>query len=216
MIELTPELLLRAYTIGIFPMAESASNDELYWLDPEIRGVLPLETFYVPRRLRRTVRSCPYRVSIDENFSAVLSGCAKPTPQRPKTWINPMIRSAYEELFARGFAHSIEVWDGAELVGGLYGVSIGAAFFGESMFQTRTDASKIALVHLVGRLLAADYRLLDTQFVTDHLSQFGAIEIPRERYRTMLAHALAIETDFYLPSEDEALSAVLQSTTQTS
>jgi leucyl/phenylalanyl-tRNA---protein transferase len=216
MIELTPELLLRAYTIGIFPMAESANSDELFWLDPEIRGILPIDTFYVPRRLRRTVRRSPYRVTIDTAFNQVLVGCALPTPKRPKTWINDPIRDAYRALFDRGYAHSIEVWDDTELVGGLYGVSIGGAFFGESMFQTRTDASKIALIHLVGRLLAAGYKLLDTQFVTEHLSQFGAIEIPRSQYKALLETALSKDTDFYSPTTDDALDAILQSTSQTS
>ncbi|MEO0393211.1 MAG: leucyl/phenylalanyl-tRNA--protein transferase [Pseudomonadota bacterium] len=216
MIELTPELLLRAYTIGIFPMAESAGSDELFWLDPEIRGIIPLDTFYVPRRLRRTVRRSPYRVSVDEAFGQVLHQCAVPTPKRPKTWINDQIRESYQALFDRGYAHSVEVWDGPSLVGGLYGVAIGSAFFGESMFQTRTDASKIALIHLVGRLQAAQYRLLDTQFVTDHLSQFGAIEVPRAQYKALLNNALAQDADFYSPSADEALATVLQPITQTS
>ena len=216
MIELTPELLLRAYTSGIFPMAENANSDELFWLDPEIRGIIPLDTFYVPRRLRRTVRSSPFRISVDEAFAQVLSQCAIPTPKRPKTWINDQIKEAYVDLFNRGYAHSVEVWDGAELVGGLYGVAIGSAYFGESMFQTRTDASKIALIHLVGRLQAAGFRLLDTQFVTEHLSQFGAIEIPREQYKALLTSALAHESDFYSPTPDEALATVLQPITQTS
>lgn len=216
MIELTPDLLLRAYTIGIFPMAESAGSDELFWLDPEIRGILPLETFYVPRRLRRTVRSTSLKVTVDRDFATVLEWCAKPTPQRPKTWINETIRAAYTELFRRGHAHSIEVWHGNLLVGGLYGVSIGGAFFGESMFQRETDASKIALVHLVGRLQAAGFKLLDTQFVTEHLSQFGAIEIPRARYQSLLTTALAETCDFYSPSEAESLSTVLQPMTHTS
>ncbi len=216
MIELTPELLLRAYTIGIFPMAESANSDELFWLDPEIRGIIPLDTFYVPRRLRRTVRRSTFRITIDEAFGLVLDQCAIPTPKRPKTWINDQIKDAYTDLFNRGYAHSVEVWDGAELVGGLYGVAIGSAYFGESMFQTRTDASKIALIHLVGRLQAAGFRVLDTQFVTEHLSQFGAIEIPRAQYKALLASALAQEADFYSPSADEALATVLQPITQTS
>ncbi len=216
MIELTPELLLRAYTIGIFPMAESAGSEELFWLDPEIRGIMPLDTFYVPRRLRRTVRRTPFRVSVDEAFGQVLMGCARPTPQRPKTWINDAIRDAYRELFDTGHAHSVEVWEDAELVGGLYGVSIGGAFFGESMFQTRTDASKIALIHLVGRLIAAGYKLLDTQFVTEHLSQFGAIEIPRSQYKALLETALSQDTDFQSPTTEEALDAILQSTSHTS
>ncbi|MEM6902472.1 MAG: leucyl/phenylalanyl-tRNA--protein transferase [Pseudomonadota bacterium] len=216
MIELTPEILLRAYTIGIFPMAESAGSDELFWLDPEIRGILPLDTFYVPRRLRRTVRRSSFQVTIDQAFGQVLVGCAKPTPNRPKTWINEAILDAYTALFNRGFAHSVEVWDETRLVGGLYGVSIGGAFFGESMFQTETDASKIALIHLVGRLITAGYKLLDTQFVTEHLSQFGAIEIPRSQYKALLTNALDIDADFYSPSADDALSAILQSTTHTS
>lgn len=216
MIELTPELLLRAYTIGIFPMAESANSDELFWLDPEIRGIIPLDTFYVPRRLRRTVRRSCFRVTIDEAFPRVLELCAIPTPKRPKTWINNQIKDAYGALFNRGYAHSVEVWDGGQLVGGLYGVAIGSAYFGESMFQTRTDASKIALIHLVGRLQAAGFRLLDTQFVTEHLSQFGAIEIPRAQYKALLTSALAQDADFYSPTAEEALAAVLQPITQTS
>jgi leucyl/phenylalanyl-tRNA--protein transferase len=189
-IRLTPALLLRAYAAGVFPMAESADDPELFWVDPKRRGVIPLDGFHVPRRLRRVLRRTEIAVRCDTAFEAVIRGCAEASDGRPTTWINEEIVRLYAGLFERGAAHSVECWYGGELVGGLYGVSLGAAFFGESMFSRVTDASKIALVHLVARLRLGGYRLLDTQFVTPHLAQFGCVEIPRARYHRLLADAL--------------------------
>jgi leucyl/phenylalanyl-tRNA--protein transferase len=195
-IEITPDVLLKAYACGIFPMAESADDPALYWIEPEMRGIIPLETFHVPARLARTVRTTPLEVFINRNFEAVVSGCAEPKRDRARTWINARIRRIYRALHAHGHCHSVEVYDGDELVGGLYGVSLGRAFFGESMFHRTRDASKIALVHLIARLKAGGYRLLDTQFVTDHLRSFGAVEVPKRRYHRLLEEALHGEADF--------------------
>jgi leucyl/phenylalanyl-tRNA---protein transferase len=195
-IEITPDVLLKAYACGIFPMAESADDPALYWIEPEMRGVIPLDTFHVPARLARTVRTTPLKVLINRNFEAVVAGCAEPKRDRARTWINARIRRIYRALHAHGHCHSIEVYDGEKLVGGLYGVSLGRAFFGESMFHRARDASKIALVHLIARLKAGEYRLLDTQFVTDHLRSFGAVEVPKRRYHRLLEDALHGEADF--------------------
>ena len=211
--KLTPDLLLKAYSIGIFPMAESRHDPELHWIDPELRGVLPLDRLHVPRRLRRRIRQRPYEVTCDRAFRDVIRGCAKPDRNRPDTWINPLIERLYAELFELGFAHSVECWDEGDLVGGLYGVSLGGAFFGESMFSRASDASKIALVELVIRLRRGGYRLLDTQFNTPHLSQFGVVEIPRDSYRNMLTAAINQPAEFYsgpvTPEETEAFLASL-------
>ena len=211
---LTPELLLRAYAAGIFPMAESADDPELYWVDPVQRGILPLDKFHLPRRLARTIRSERFIIACDRDFGAVMRGCAEPSAERPQTWINDEIVAVYSALHADGHAHSVEAYSGGALVGGLYGVSLGGAFFGESMFSRVTDASKVALAHLVARLIRGGYRLLDTQFVTEHLQRFGTIEISRARYRHMLAEAL--RTEAYFPGEGlggvEVVS-VLQSST---
>ena len=188
--EVTPDLLLRAYRVGLFPMAETRRGRRLYWLDPEYRGVLPLDRFHAPRRLIRTVLNGPYRVSTDQDFAAVVAGCAAAAPGREETWINPDIERLFADLHHGGHAHSVECREEGALVGGLYGVSLGAAFFGESMFSTARDASKVALVHLVARLRLGGYRLLDTQFVTSHLAQFGTEEVPRERYKQLLAAAI--------------------------
>ena len=174
----TPELMLRAYGAGLFPMAESRDDPTLHWFDPEERGILPLDSFHCPRRLMRTVRAGPYQVTTDRDFSLVIQGCAAAAPGREGTWINGDIESLFTELHRRGHAHSVECREDGALVGGLYGVSLGGAFFGESMFSVARDASKVALVHLVARLRLGGYRLLDTQFVTAHLSQFGA-RVPR-------------------------------------
>jgi leucyl/phenylalanyl-tRNA--protein transferase len=219
--EITPELLLRAYAAGIFPMAESAGSDELHWYDPTMRGILPLDRFHVPRSLRKTVRHSPFEVRADTAFRAVVEACGAPAPERESTWINGRIVDLYTELFRRGFAHSVECWREGRLVGGLYGVSLGGAFFGESMFSRETDASKVALVHLVARLVAGGYELLDTQFVTGHLGRFGAVEIPRREYRTRLARALQRTVRFPgaggAPVDGGTLvEAFLHSTTQTS
>ena len=182
-IEITPEVLLKAYACGIFPMAESADDPALYWIEPEKRGVIPLDRFHMPDRLARTVRSDRFTVTVDRDFDSVLEGCAEPRPGRPRTWINTRIRVLYRKLYERRHCHSIEVYEGENLVGGLYGVTLGRAFFGESMFHRARDASKVALVHLVARLKAGGFKLLDTQFVTDHLRTFGAIEVPRRQLR---------------------------------
>jgi leucyl/phenylalanyl-tRNA--protein transferase len=195
-IRLTPDILIEAYAAGIFPMAESADDPELFWVDPMRRGILPLDAFHVPRRLRRVLRSGRLAVRCDTHFEAVIRGCAEANDTRPTTWINDEIVRLYGALFARGAAHSVECWHDGELVGGLYGVSLGAAFFGESMFSRTPDASKVALVHLVARLRAGGYRLLDTQFLTPHLAQFGAVEVTRARYHRMLAEALRYRAVF--------------------
>src|SRR5262249_53691662 len=196
LIEITPEVLLKAYACGIFPMAESAEDPALYWIEPERRGIVPLESFHVPTRLARTVRSDRFTVLCNRAFEAVMAGCAEPQIGRQRTWINTRIRNLYRGLFDLGHCHSVEVYDGAPLVGGLYGVSLGAAFFGESMFHRVRDASKVALVHLVARLKAGGFRLLDTQFVTDHLKTFGAVAVSRRQYHKLLEAALAVEADF--------------------
>jgi leucyl/phenylalanyl-tRNA--protein transferase len=194
-LEITPQVLLKAYAIGIFPMAEAADDPNLYWIEPEERGIIPLDRFHIPRRLERTVASGRFDVRVDTDFAAVIEGCAAAAPDRPKTWINEQIRKLYGELFAMGACHTVETWRDGRLVGGLYGVALGAAFFGESMFSRETDASKVALVHLVRRLIAGGYRLLDTQFTTDHLKQFGAIDIDRGVYQEMLSAAVAMPVD---------------------
>jgi leucyl/phenylalanyl-tRNA---protein transferase len=193
---LTPEILLAAYAGGVFPMAESADDPELFWVDPRRRGILPLDAFHVPRRLRRVVRHGGFEITCDTAFEDVMFGCGEATEKRPNTWINGEIVRLYAALFARGAAHSVEAWREGSLAGGLYGVSLGAAFFGESMFSRVTDASKVALVHLAARLRLGGYRLLDTQFLTPHLARFGGIEISRARYHRLLAEALSYRTSF--------------------
>ncbi len=205
-VEITPEVLLKAYACGIFPMAESAEDNALYWIEPEERGVIPLDRFHVPGRLARTVRSDRYTVAVNRDFEAVMEGCAAPKPGRGRTWINSRIRNLYRKLHERGHCHSIEVYDGDTLAGGLYGVSLARAFFGESMFHYTRDASKVALVHLVARLRAGGFSLLDTQFVTDHLKTFGAMEIPRRQYHKQLEAALIGEADFAALPFDRPLS----------
>src|SRR5216684_8574853 len=196
MIRLTPDILLEAYAAGIFPMAESADDPELFWVDPNRRGIVPLEAFHVPRRLKRVLRRSSFAVRVDTAFAAVIRGCAEASETRKATWINEEIVQLYSALFERGAAHSVECWHEGELVGGLYGVSLGAAFFGESMFSRVSEASKVALVELVARLRRGGYRLLDTQFLTPHLAQFGAIEISRARYHRLLAEALRYRAVF--------------------
>lgn len=191
--EITPEVLLRAYAVGIFPMAESADDPTLFWVEPERRGIIPLNGFHVSSRLARTVRADEFTVTANQAFDDVVARCAEPKPDRRETWINARIRKLYGALNRIGHGHSIEAWQDGRLVGGLYGVSLGAAFFGESMFHDSRDASKVALVHLVARLMRAGFRLLDTQYVTEHLKTFGAVEVPRKRYRTMLDEATARE-----------------------
>lgn len=209
---LTPELLLKAYAIGIFPMAEGRDHAELHWIDPELRGILPLDGFHIPRKLKRMVRRKDFEITCDAAFAGIIRACAEQVSDRPDTWINPTIERLYTELHEAGFAHSVECWRGGELVGGLYGVSLGAAFFGESMFSRAPDASKVALVHLVVRLRRGGYRLLDTQFVTPHLSRFGVVEIPRQEYRGLLAQAITTQARFPGEVTDEELEAFLRTT----
>ena len=190
MTRLTPAILLQAYAAGIFPMSEAADDPELFWVDPTRRGIIPLDAFHVPRRLKRVLRRGGFEVRCDSAFAAVMHGCAEASETRPSTWINDEILRLYTSLFESGAAHSVECWFDGELAGGLYGVSLGAAFFGESMFSRASEASKVALVHLVARLRVGGYRLLDTQFLTPHLAQFGAVEISRARYHRLLAEAL--------------------------
>lgn len=190
LLAITPEILLRAYSVGVFPMADSAEDDQIFWVEPEWRGVLPLDSFHVPRSLARTIRRKTFDVRFDTDFAAVIEGCAGGGPQRPKTWINRPIRELYGELFRMGHCHTVESWFDGELVGGLYGVTLGRAFFGESMFSSKTDASKVALVHLVERLRERGFVLCDTQFVTEHLERFGVVALHRDDYDKVLAEAL--------------------------
>lgn len=214
--DLTPNLLLRAYAAGIFPMADHAAADEIFWVDPDWRGVLPLDSFHLPRSLAKAVARDRFTVTIDRCFDAVVAACAASAPGRRSTWISSRIRDLYTGLHGLGQAHSVESWSGDTLVGGLYGVRLGGAFFGESMFSRATDASKVALVHLVARLQAGGFTLLDTQFVTGHLMRFGALEIPREAYRARLADALPRRGDFFRLPQGLAGATVLQALTQMS
>ena len=194
---LTPGVLRQAYAAGIFPMAESGDDPALFWVEPELRGVIPLDAFHLPGRLARTVRSDRFEIRVDSAFEAVIEACAAAMPDRPETWINGPIRHLVGRLFEMGYAHTVECWRDGELVGGLYGLSIGRAFFGESMFHRQTDASKVALVHLVARLRRGGFTLLDAQFQTSHLAQFGTREIPRAAYRMLLDTALEEEGDWW-------------------
>jgi leucyl/phenylalanyl-tRNA--protein transferase len=196
--EITPDILLRAYSIGLFPMAESADDQNLFWVDPEARGIFPLDHMIVTKKLARTIRSDRFEIRVDHDFDAVIEGCAAVASGRDTTWINQRIRTLYGQLFELGHVHTIESWQDGELVGGLYGVALGGAFFGESMFHRRTDASKVALIHLAARLYAGGFRLLDTQFVTPHLETLGAIEVSKEVYRGMLADAVAQKANFWI------------------
>ena len=219
MLQLTPEILVRAYAAGVFPMAESADDPELFWVDPRRRGILPLDAFHVARRLRRVVRRRIFEIRCDSAFEDVIRACSEASEKRPNTWINDEIVRLYAALFARGAAHSVECWRDDRLAGGLYGVSLSAVFFGESMFSRENDASKVALVHLVARLRLGGFRLLDTQFLTPHLARFGGIEISRTRYHRLLAEALSYRAVFSSTLPDctggDPL-AVLQSSTCTS
>ncbi|HVI29007.1 leucyl/phenylalanyl-tRNA--protein transferase [Hansschlegelia sp.] len=206
LVEITPEVLLKAYACGIFPMAESADDPGLYWIEPELRGVLPLDAFHVSARLERTVRSDLFEIRVDTAFEAVMDGCAAPGAGRDKTWINGRIRRLYRDLYEIGHCHSVEAWRDDKLVGGLYGVELGGAFFGESMFHVERDASKVALVHLAARLRRGGFRLLDTQFVTEHLRRFGAVETPRRDYHRLLERALLAEANFFAWEKDRAVS----------
>lgn len=189
--------LLACYARGVFPMADARDDERIFLVDPERRGVIPLNGFHVSRRLARTVRSDRFEVRVDTCFGRVVELCAEAAPDREETWINRTIERLYGDLHRSGFAHSVECWADGELVGGLYGVALRGAFFGESMFSRATDASKVALAHLVARLIAGGFVLLDAQFLTEHLAQFGAEEIGRSAYRRRLAEALKVEGDFY-------------------
>lgn len=191
-----PDLLLRAYATGVFPMAERADDPEVFWVRPEVRGIIPLDTFHVPKSLAKTIRKQPFEIRFDSDFAGVLEGCAGPRADRGGTWINQPIRDAYSELFARGHCHTVEAWQDGKLVGGLYGVTLGRAFFGESMFARERDASKVCLFHLVERLRARGFALLDTQFTTEHLKRFGAVDVARGKYEQLLEKALTGEVRF--------------------
>jgi leucyl/phenylalanyl-tRNA--protein transferase len=204
-VEVTANLVLRAYRHGLFPMAEGRAGDKLFWLDPIKRGILPLDGFHLSRRLLRTVLSDSFSVTVDQNFAGTIAGCATPLPDRTDTWINPQIERLFTELFRTGHAHSVETWQDGNLVGGLYGVAIGGVFFGESMFSFARDASKVALVHLTARLRLGGFRLLDTQFVTSHLAQFGAAEIPRDLYKQLLADAVDFPAAWLTELDPETL-----------
>lgn len=218
---LTPERLLDAYAAGLFPMARHRDERRLYWIDPEQRGILPLDGMHIPRSLRKTVARRPFEIRCDSAFEAVILACGEPTPDRPDTWINVEIVRLFVALHRMGYAHSVECWQDGRLVGGLYGLALGAAFFGESMFSRETDASKVALVDLVGRLRRGGFVLLDTQFVTAHLARFGAVEIPRAVYRRRLAEALARPAwfdpgPFVPPTADQCTAVPRQSSTHKS
>ena len=216
MSKLAIQTVLSAYASGVFPMSESADDPEIFWVEPEIRGVLPLNNIHISRSLAKTVRADKFTVRCDSDFAGVIEGCAAPAPDRRSTWINVTIRDIFGELFDLGVVHTVECWQGAELVGGLYGIALAGAFFGESMFSRRSDASKVALVHLVARLKAGGFTLLDTQFTTPHLETLGVIEVPRDTYQKLLASALDVHGKFgVLPSEISGTVA-LQSITQTS
>ena len=214
--DLTADMLVKAYMCGVFPMAQDRHDSALYWLDPDMRGVIPLDGLHLSAKLRRKIRRQPFEVRIDRAFRDVMLACAEPGAGRPSTWINDTIITLYSQLFERGQAHSVECWRDGALVGGLYGVALGGAFFGESMFVREADASKIALAYLVARLRHGSYRLLDTQFVTDHLRRLGAIEVPREDYQKMLRQALNSPGDFYLLEPSASPEAVLHLISQTS
>ena len=208
-IEITPQVLLKAYMCGIFPMAESADDPALYWIEPQHRGILPLDAVHVPRRLARSLRTSPFKVKVDTDIEAVIDGCAASRPGRRSTWINERIRILYRELFELGHCHTVEVWDCERLVGGLYGVAVSGAFFGESMFSRARDASKIALVHLAARLAHGGFILLDTQFVTEHLRQFGTVEVNRDEFHHLLEQALKVDANFHALSDDASINDVL-------
>jgi leucyl/phenylalanyl-tRNA--protein transferase len=196
-IDITPQLIVRAYCSGIFPMSEDASDDDIFWVSPELRGIIPLDGFRLSTSLRKAMRKSGFQIKVDTDFNAIIEACATVGSERETTWINGTIRAVYGELFTLGIAHTVEVWEGSELVGGLYGLAIGGAFFGESMFHRKTNASKIAMAHLVERLKAGGFVLLDTQFLTPHLASLGGIEIPREDYEERLADALEVIGDWH-------------------
>lgn len=195
-LEVTPQVLLKAYSCGIFPMADSADDPAIFWVEPKMRGILPLDGLHISRSLAKARRKNPFEIKINTAFETVVDLCAQQTPQRTKTWINDTIRRLYVDLHEMGYCHSVEAWRGEELLGGLYGVSIGGAFFGESMFSRADNASKICLVHLVEHMNARNFALLDTQFTTPHLESMGVIEVPKEEYSVLLETALKLECQF--------------------
>lgn len=207
--EITPQVLLKAYSCGIFPMAESADDPALYWIEPQQRGLLPLDSVHVPRRLARNVRRQTFDIRVDHDFAGVIRGCSASRSGRRSTWINARIRELYGELFQSGYCHTVEAWQGARLVGGLYGVALGGVFFGESMFSRQSDASKVALLHLIARLIHGGFTLLDTQFVTEHLRQFGTMEVDRAEFHTILETALEHDGDFSALAPDTSGADVL-------
>ncbi|MEI7872359.1 MAG: leucyl/phenylalanyl-tRNA--protein transferase [Alphaproteobacteria bacterium] len=214
--EITADLLLQAYRVGVFPMGERRDDPKLHWLDPRLRAVLPLDGFHLSQRLARTVRTGKFDVTADIAFAETMRACAEPRPGHPESWINEPIIDLYTELHRRGHAHSVECRIGDRLVGGLYGVSVGATFFGESMFSRERDASKVAMVHLVARLIQGGFRLLDCQFMTEHLRSFGAIEIPREAFRALLADAIDRPATFQRELGGAEPCAIVQANTRTS
>ena len=207
--DLTPDMLLKAYAVGVFPMAEDRNDPELFWVDPRMRGIIPINGFHVPRRLRRTVRNGPFTVTFDTEFETVIEECAESTDERPRTWINNRIIELYTSLHRQGHAHSVECWLDGQIAGGQYGVSLGGVFFGESMFSRHRDASKVALVHLIAALKLGGYHFVDTQFITTHLARFGAVEIPRNEYRKLLNRALEAKTVFVTNPEPEYVDLAL-------
>lgn len=200
---LTPQILLKAYSCGLFPMSESADDPELFWVDPEVRGIIPLDQFHVPRSLKKVINRNVFEIKINTAFARVMRECAKETDDRPTTWINDTILKLYQDLFVSGHAHSVEAWKDGELVGGLYGVSLGSAFFGESMFSRETDASKVCLAFLVKHMIKNKFTLLDTQFTTDHLMRFGAIDISRDEYAILLSKAMEVMSIPFNPTITE-------------
>lgn len=210
LLEITPQVLLKAYACGIFPMAESADDPGMFWVEPQMRGILPLEQFHIPRSLRKTIRKGHFACAIDQDFDAVIEACSETVADREQTWINPRIKKLYKELHKSGNAHSFETYFESNLVGGLYGVRLGRAFFGESMFSRKTDASKFALVHLVYQMRRSGFMLLDTQFTTAHLERFGTTEVPRETYQELLEEALAGEAHFRAHDGGATSDSILQ------
>lgn len=200
---LTPQILLKAYSCGLFPMSESADDPELFWVDPEVRGIIPLDQFHIPRSLKKVINRNVFEIKINTAFARVMRECAKETDDRPTTWINDTILKLYQDLFVSGHAHSVEAWKNGELVGGLYGVSLGSAFFGESMFSRETDASKVCLAFLVKHMIKNKFTLLDTQFTTDHLMRFGAIDISRDEYAILLSKAMEVMSIPFNPTITE-------------
>jgi leucyl/phenylalanyl-tRNA---protein transferase len=209
-IKLTPEIILRAYAAGIFPMAESRDDADIFWVDPEIRGIFPLDGLHVSRSLKKRIRQNRYEIRYNSDFTRVIRGCAEANEERNETWINSEIIHLYTRLFYKGHAHTVECWQDDELVGGLYGISLKGAFFGESMFSRKSDASKVALVHLIARLIEDGFTLLDTQFVTDHLTSLGAIEIPRDNYLGQLDNALLVDANFNAHGAEETHQAQME------